>query len=255
MDQHPNKKATNDNNEPMFRDISEEEGQDYLKGTTDFTDYAEIQKKKKTYKIIALVVSIIIVAIICAIIAISINPLQEDPDTQNSTNPQQSSQQNNPQKSNDNNNPLLNNFTNAPTPNESQQISVNVEKNAYVLSTGYSLNIANGKVYQTATPCNVTNTTDFCLAGDSTLQDKQLYIYLMKDAVHSRFFEKSVNFEKIDIEGSATAGIMDINLSGESKKVMVIVNKDSSGFMIVLPDDNQQTISMIQKALSISLKR
>lgn len=94
------------------------------------------------------------------------------------------------------------------------------------------------KVQAPSQGCVVINPNDFCFAGNGTLvTDKiPLEFYYLKDAAHSRMFDNATNFEEVTIKGAAVAGTMNSGSDANSLKLLTIINDDSSGFMIRLPE-------------------
>lgn len=240
----------NSNNETGFDftegEISEDE---LMVDSTDHTDYAEKEKNKRLWKIIATftIIGLVGVGLLFGTLSF-INKNHEEtkePETQQTE--ATAKPTNNPH---DESNPIAESFPNAPEvkPSESK---AKIKDTNITTTDGIKLNIKGSKLEKTQLECKVKNPTDFCLAGYAEVRDIKTHVYYLKDAAHSRLFEAAENFEKIDIEGAKTAGTMTINLKDKTP-IIAVVADDSSGFFITLPDNTPETAQTIAQALKIS---
>lgn len=224
----------------------------------DHTDYADKERKTQLRKVVGIVAAVVgALALGLVFTVLTMNEDTKEIPVENVTTvitPENGTDNDNdtvqPQAPQKNPNPLLNSNPNAPKAKTSE-VTVEISKSTVKSTDGNQLNINGAQLTEPQTKCTVNNTNEFCLAGYAKLQDKKVDIYYLKDAAHSRLFENAENFQKIDILGSATAGSMDIKLN-DNKTIIAIANKDSSGYMIVLPDNNPETITTISNAITVS---
>lgn len=115
------------------------------------------------------------------------------------------------------------------------------------------LTFTNSEISSIINSCEVIQPTDFCLAGIAKFNNSDVNIYFMKDAVRSRLFENPALFEKFEVNGSPAAALVEIVMGTEKGNVLVVANKDSSGFMLALPNDMpMDEIQALSKDLKIS---
>lgn len=146
-------------------------------------------------------------------------------------------------------NPILDNFENAPEM-LSYPITTTVANDTVNTSDNKSITITGSQLTQPENECKATNPIEFCLAATGQYQNNEIYIYYLKDAAHSRLFETAENFEKTEINGSPSSGIMDITLQG-TNTIIATTNPDSSGYIIVIPDNNRETAKTITQQINL----
>lgn len=147
--------------------------------------------------------------------------------------------------------PLLDQYAAAPTVNATPT-TVSINNNIITSSDNNTLKFNDTtKVFATAQKCNISNPTDFCqvASGKNDKTKESFDIYYLKDAAHSRLFENPVDFQKANIVGSPSSGTMKIDLGGSKANILTIVNKNSSGWLIVM--NNNANTNNITKAAAI----
>jgi hypothetical protein len=263
-----------DQSEQHFEDMLEEgESTDrYMQDPQDFTDVTAVAKKRKLIKILSITGASLIVLVVGGYLGATafFNDTSLTSETTKNeevkVNPDGSIQKN------ERNRPLLDAFPNAPKVGAGTT-TVEVKKDTIVSSTGYSLTIKNQKLIQSETDCEANAPTDFCFAARTEIQVdetatqsetteetaetssniNELNVYFFKDAAHSRIFENPEDFKKIEVPGASTAGIMTVDLAGDTSPTIVVVNNNSSGFMITLMGDS--TLAEAEKlAATLSVK-
>lgn len=147
--------------------------------------------------------------------------------------------------------PLLELYPNAPIV-ETKQILTEVKEGSLIAGTN-KLTIKEISITAAINPCEVLNPTDFCLAGTAKFMEMPINIYFMNDLVRSRLFENPDEFKELTITGSPASGSIIIKIAGEEGVVLAIANKDSSGFMIAVPEEMTiQQIEELAKLITIS---
>lgn len=132
------------------------------------------------------------------------------------------------------NKPLEKLYPTAPTV-EHRVIDVNVE-NGKIIAGENKLTIKNVPIEKTEVGCEVTEPTDFCLAGLAKFDKQDINIYFMNDLINSRLFENPEQFKELSVEGSPAAAAIVIEMGGEKGVVLAVANTNSSGYMIAVPD-------------------
>lgn len=132
---------------------------------------------------------------------------------------------------------FLNLFPNAPAPNTMMSTTAEATPTGVAIPGGYALTFA-GMDFQSLDyeaiaggdfgPAAVAN-----VAGDWN----GTTVYLFKDMAHTKAFAKAWNGAPVTVEGSPAAAVMLMKLSTGVHAVVAIVNPDSTGFMIVLPQN------------------
>lgn len=221
---------------------------DLMRDSTDDTDYAQKEKNKKLWKVIAIFATVGILGLALLFGTLSIlehKTEREEPETTETQKPKETEKAHN-----DSTNPIEESITNPPEVKPGESKAETKDTN-FITTDEIKLNIKGSKLKDTQIECIVKNTTDFCLAGYAEVRDIKTNVYYLKDAAHSRLFEAAENFQKQEVEGALTAGTMTINLSGQTP-IIAIVAENGSGFIITLPDDNPETIQTFTQALTLS---
>lgn len=240
--------------EPAFTDIRDtEEDYDFMKDPTDFTDVAGSANKQRNIKIIvASTVAILVIGLggVLGLNAYINGQASTDEPTAESTqdvSPESAVAPDAPSR------PLLDAFPNAPEVTAGG-VTTMVNENSIITSTSKYLSIKNVEIVGAQIECVVTQPTDFCLSARTLDTAKQeMDIYFLKDAAHSRMFENPSNFRTVDVPGATTAGVMEIALiGGKPTPIIVVVNSDSSGFMIALPNATLDEAASIATSLIVS---
>lgn len=222
------------------------EPDDLMRDSTDHTDYAQKEKNKKLWKVIAIfaIVGIIGIALLFGTLSILDNKTTtEEPKTTETQEPQETKQPH------DTSNPIAESISNAPEVKPAESKAETKDTN-FITTEDIKLNIKGSKLKDTQVECKVKNVTDFCLAGYAEVRDIKTNVYYLKDAAHSRLFEAAENFQKQEVEGALTAGTMTINLSGKTP-IIAVVAKNGSGFIITLPNDEPETVQTFTQALTM----
>lgn len=252
-----------DESKPLFQDMLEEEGavSDYMQDPTDFTDVAAEQKKNRILKI-ALTSTATILALAIGgyfgIQAFMTNPENNDDSSSapievidegavQSINPGE------PKR------PLLEKFSSAPSVGDGLSTAT-AEGSTITTSEGFALTVSGAKLNPTQTECAAVKSTDFCLAARGTTAtmpatdtkvetvSTEVDVYHFKDAAHSRIFENPSEYKELEVPGASASAVMKVALvGGQPTPVIVVVNSDSSGFMVALP-----SITSIDEAAAIA---
>lgn len=226
---------------------------------TDTTDYvAKTAKKSKNKKTAIMLALIILIALIGYGIYYIINNNanshleKPEPPTPTITDTAEPAPTNHPTDTIALN-PIEESYPDAPEVVAGEEVATVVNSNAIMSTNGKTLlTTAPATVEPAKIECKVNKATDFCLAGVITFNETLTTdVYYMKDAAHSRLFEKYKNYEQLEIQGASTSGTLDITLAG-TKTVIVVVTDNSSGFMIVMPDDNTASTQTVTDNIMIA---
>lgn len=118
-------------------------------------------------------------------------------------------------------------------------------------TSGRTLTVRGAKVASASNPCVVQEVTDFCMVGIIPGKTPQS-VYFLKDAAHSRLFANQNGFKAVKVTGSPAAGILRLNTGNRGQMpVLVVVNKDSSGWMFVSSSPAQAPLD-IAKQVTVS---
>ena len=146
---------------------------------------------------------------------------------------------------------------------------------ARIIAGGWQLSIVGATISAAQEQCEVVRTTDFCLAATASLpqasqgtsaspqpspsssssesSQPQVSIYRLKDAVHSRLFDNPTSVDKVTVKGSQAAAIVTLPSGKSTIRAIVIITKDSSGFMIMVsPDADGHSTANLAKNVSIA---
>ena len=252
-----NDKPLLSNDDNYFDDLSKTtllKGKDFMIEANDDHDAAEDFQKKKTIKLIAFLTICVLAIAIGSFFAVKYvlsskisNNSSVSPTASISTQAKKSS---NP--SHNSKNVILEKFNNAPIVEPEEQ-TVTVNKNSFDTENGSVLAIDNAQVNASQTACTVTNPTDFCYAGNISLNNNSSYVYYLKDAAHSRFFEGAKNTKMQSVTGASVAMSLTMDFGGQNMKALVIVAPDSSGYVVSIPS-NVTDISSYAHNFSISMR-
>lgn len=233
-----------DNHQSVFGEgtLSKEE---ITQKAKDDIDYVE---KDRTFKRIKFIGGIVIGAIIVTALAFVFFKFSlPDESTPTPTEPESNTTQSGEQQSGtaQTEKPLLETVQNPPEIGaSSSKVSSTVIDNGFETNEKQGFTVTDAKTTAAQETCEVQGSTDFCYAGEMALKDNTYNVYLLRDALHSRFFENPENFKAYTDKGtSLTVATMKINLDGSTPTdILVIVNKDGSGFMITSTNDSIQTL-------------
>lgn len=145
--------------------------------------------------------------------------------------------------------PLMEAFPNAPEP-PVEIMTAAVSRNAVRSSGGSNLTISGRTLQGTSAPCSVVESTDFCISSrvsGSPAAD----IYFLKDAVRNRLFENPKDFEKATVAGSPAAGTLSLPIGKTSRAAAVIVNEDSTGWLLLLADNDKSAMKSLLADTSV----
>lgn len=121
---------------------------------------------------------------------------------------------------------------------------VTFKDNTFKVDEKYELRGINDiKIKHNETGCTTNTLSDYCFAGTMNTKSKEYQVYFMSDMVHSRFFDNAKNVSTMDIPNTLISAHLTVQLIGSENKVLLLVNDDYSGFMIVLPDDSQESVN------------
>lgn len=217
---------------------------EFMKDPTDFSDTVMEQRRKKRIKwtIIGLLAALALAAFVYGVAQI-MKPTEvvtAPPDTPVATT-DAPAQTKSPQKIAESNNPLLQAYPDAPEV-ERGIVTLSSDKNVITTSNNHSIIIRDADLTVAATDCSITDPTEFCLAGRLVQSDAEYDIFFMKDAAHSRLFEDPASWTEVSLKNAQVAGILPMNMGSEeeSRTGLVIVNSDSSGWLIVLDGESKQ---------------
>lgn len=132
-------------------------------------------------------------------------------------------------------------YPNAPAAPTDTALTANADKTGVWLNDGErnTFHLTFAGMDFTATDKSVVKTTEFGLMATAGVKGKWsgTQIYAFKDMVHSTVMGQGWDRAIVKVDGSPAAGVMYLELAGEVHAVLAIVNPDSSGFLIVLPED------------------
>lgn len=91
------------------------------------------------------------------------------------------------------------------------------------------------KLTASVEPCEVIESNDFCLAATGKYNDKVLEFFFLKNVIKGKMFENTSSFEETEVKGSPLSA--EIRIGEGDMSMLVIVNKDGSGFMVRHPKE------------------
>lgn len=147
---------------------------------------------------------------------------------------------------------FLNLYPNAPAADTTVPFSLVAEERGVAVPGGYALTFA-GMDFQ-AFDYSVVAADDYGPAAIANVEGEWngTQIYLFKDMAHSKAFVNAWDGSPVEVEGSPAAAVMLMELSTGVHAVLAIVNPDSSGFMIVLPQNlNYETAENLASSVRI----
>lgn len=218
--------------------------------TDDYTDMIHEEKKKRIIKVMTTtVLSILILVAGYFLYKTVFYEESEEVEIEQSIDFQQSEDyiKNTTQ-------PLLEIYEDAPVV-EPRQITTEVSEERDSITAGkivlkFSEEV---KIDSIVNTCDVVQPTDFCLAATGVFEEEPMNIYFFNDVVHSRMFENPSEYEEVEIKGSPAAVVLVLEVAGEKGVGVLTAGKDSSGFLITLPDSmGLKDIENLSKQLSIT---
>lgn len=239
MEQHDNPKLENTSNakgeESAFYIEDEEKTspKELLKDPTDFTDTVAAEKSRKRTRNLAIALGVFTAAIlVIGLIIVNFTNNENDVPTPQPTPTKTTTSA--PNKTNPATviNPLLDGFKAAPKVTAGEVIA-EVKDNTITAGKNTLTFAAADKISPPSAPCKVTQPTDFCLAAQGKNDKAPFDIYYLKDAAHSRLFENPATFKKLTVANTPITGILPLQMGEDKLPTAVLVNEDSSGWMVV----------------------
>lgn len=234
--------------QPYFEDLAKTE-KDFMKDPTDFTDVAAIHAQKQRNKKIAIIlVSVLsVLGILLFAVKIMENDTPEPTPTPTKT---EIKNPDTPQKQAEANKPLLKEYPEAPEV-ISKEIVVKLNKTQLETPT-HKLSFTSTKLTNESGPCKVVEKTDFCLAARGVTNKIDYSVFFAPDAAHSRMFENPKTFTKVDVPGAKVAGLLTLDKNDKDTPALVIVHDDSSGWLIIPDNANEEQLKTILTNLKAS---
>lgn len=214
---------------------------DLIKDPEHFEDvtqkYLDKRKRRLAY-IIGGIVAVFLIAGGLAYYAATYDPNQDEPTPTETAGPQITLPPNEDGSIVvDREQPFLSIYPDAPTV-EVAQTTTTIENNNSILTTdNHRLTFNETTITPATTQCIVTNPEDFCLTALINHNSQESAVYLLKDSAHSRFFDSAQNFQLAEVTGSPAAAVMKLTMANKNSPVLNIVLPNSSGLMIVLPEN------------------
>lgn len=208
-------------------------GEDFMKDPTDFHDPLPGIKFRRKLKVTVAV--LVVLCLIVGAVFFYTSMLRENKEKRSNANEgaKQTTTTIAPKELDKPLKPLVDQFKDAPEVS-SGEVNVTVAGNTVKSADGHFLTINNGLVAPAVTECVVTEPTDFCLTAQGAVGAHIFDIYYMKDALNSRLFENPETFEKVEVANASAAGVLPLSMGSDARSSLVMVNEDSSGWLIVL---------------------
>lgn len=231
----------------LFKSIENDE---ISYNSEDYSDVVEKERKKTRNKRILISIVITLLIIIAGYMFYSAVFSDNDSDTdKNPTTQTTDDYTGNPDYISNIDQPLLSLWTDAPKVESTREMETKVKNNSISAKDNKITFNKKIKINEAVNKCSVLQSTDFCLSATGEYNKKDINIFFMNDLVRSRLFENASDFQEINVKGSHSAGAVMIEMGGEEGSVLAIANKDSSGFMIAVPND--MTIDEIEDLASL----
>lgn len=92
------------------------------------------------------------------------------------------------------------------------------------------------KLESTHDSCVVHDPTEYCMVARADLGSLNYEFFYFKDIAHTRIFRGADDIKKLNVDGVSAGASMTISYGpGEKRRVIALADKDSSGYLIVLP--------------------
>lgn len=223
-----------------------------LKDPTDFTDTVKKEQARRNTRrwAVALGIFAAVVLVLGLIISSFLNNKNDVPPPAPKPTAPTATQAPNTKDPGVVTNPLLDGYKDAPKVTAGE-VLVQVEGNTVRAGEKTIAFVASDQVKAPNTPCKVTQPTDFCLAARGVSGEKPFDLYYLKDAAHSRLFENPSTFKKLTVANSPSAAILPLQMGGAKLPTAVIVNTDSSGWMIVTQESDPVAVEAFVKTVTV----
>ena len=118
----------------------------------------------------------------------------------------------------------------------SGEVQISIQNNSISTSYGTQISFNDAvKILDPKNKCTVSQPTDFCIVTEIESQKKLQQVFFFKDAVHAKIFENPEHFEQLDFP-NAKAALTTVMIGDKQVPAIVIVHKDSSGWVITQED-------------------
>lgn len=232
--------------ESTFGDSGFRDDEEFMRESTDNRDYVEIEQKKKRRARIAVIAASIVVVLALSIIVFKIFTT-DDSSGNTAATPSPSANSTDTAAPRNDKNPIVSLYPQAPVV-VAKQVSVGIANGTIKATDGTSLILKGAKLTPPAQQCRITDPTEFCLVATGSGSGVGFDLYYLKDAAHSRLFENPASFTKVSVANSPAAGVVPINTGKENAQAGVIVNPNSSGWMIVAESGGEKMASLMGTA-------
>lgn len=243
---------TNHFNDSEF-EIDPENNDFELSNPTDFTDPVEKIKSRKIVKIgfITAVSVIAVSALTFAILlfadsnSVSKTPAPTQTETQGTSQPKETSEPL-PEENN-----MLSFNPKAPKV-EDGEVIIKATKNDVTAGTGHRISM-NGEILKPTAECKIVRATDFCLAAQGELGETKFDIYFIKDVARTRLFEQASPLKQVEVNNATSAATIDFPVGKETFPSLVVMNDDSSGWLITVVNGDETAINTLIASIKLEV--
>lgn len=245
------------NNEEFEEDGSSEfygeeiKGEEILQDGTYYTDVVQEAQNKKKFTIAAII--LLVILIIGGLAFVGKKYIIDNPDAAPEPTPTASAPVKEPEE-------YTPDYTEATLPTQQliespsevpNSITAFVEGESIQTSEGTTITFNNAGITATVNECVVERASDYCHVAEINSSGTEYYVYFLKDAVNSRFFENAQDFEVTDVEGIPAAATMVItSMNGSETPVLLLVEQSGSGMMVFSTDNNMDSLKQLQENIN-----
>lgn len=245
------------NNEEFEEDGSSEfygeeiKGEEILQDGTYYTDVVQEAQNKKKFTIAA--IFLLVVLVIGGLGFVGKKYIIDNPDAAPEPTPTASAPAEEPEE-------YTPDYTEATLPTQQliespsevpNSITAFVEGESIQTGEGTTITFNNADITATVNECVVERVSDYCHVAEINSSGTEYYVYFLKDAVNSRFFENAQDFEVTDVEGISAAATMVItSMNGSETPVLLLVEQSGSGMMVFSTDNNMDSLKQLQENIN-----
>lgn len=245
------------NDEEFEKDDSSEfygediKGEDILQDGTYYTDVVQEAQNKKKFTIAIIIIFAVLIFVGLGFVGkkyIIDNPDAAPEPTQTVTAPVEEPEEYTPD------------YTGATIPTQvlikepsetPKSITAFIEGESIQTSEGIAITFNNAEITSTVNECVVERASDYCHVAEINSSGTEYYVYFLKDAVNSRFFENAQDFEITEVNGVPAAATMVISsMNGSEMPVLLLAEQSGSGMMIFSSDNNMDSLKQLQETIN-----
>ena len=122
---------------------------------------------------------------------------------------------------------------------ESSEVEIEVDGQDITSSVNdsFTLSFSGMDIEEASRTCVISDPEEYCFVADSSLGTIDYTVFFFKDVAHTRFFRGAYDIEQEYFGQEEAAAFMTIPFGDDYRRILVVADSDSSGYVIFLPNN------------------